>query len=92
MKQNVLTEEQHKVLGELEKVFKKAKELNIGFVYDASDESLTAYNSENISLGGVGDDDSKGIDWDSCSIIENADIDWCDTNYGSFYVEFNEIN
>ena len=92
MKQLVLTEEQHELLGRMERIFKEAKEKDISFMYDINDGSLTAFNSANVCDFYAGrnkeDDDDKEIDFDSCSIIENASIDYVDYARQNYYLKF----
>lgn len=94
MKQLVLTEVQHELLGRMERLFKEAKEKDISFVYDISDGSLTAFNSANVSdfyagrEGSKEDYDDEEIDFDSCSIIENASIDYVDYAIQNCYLKF----
>ena len=94
MKQKVLTEKQHEVLGKLEAVLKEAKENNIGFVYDCGDNSLTAFNAENVNESYCGRnperDSDKRIDWDSTSVIENFNADWFDNGFDNYYLNFDE--
>ena len=94
MKQLVLTEEQHELLGRMERLFKEANEKDISFVYDISDGSLTAFNSANVSdfyagrEGSKEDYDDEEIDFDSCSIIENASVDYVDYARQNYYLKF----
>jgi len=102
MKQLVLTEEQHELLGRMERIFKEAKEKDISFVYDISGESLTAFNSANVSdfyagregsfyagrKGSKEDYDDEEIDFDSCSIIENASVGYVDYARQNYYLKF----
>ncbi len=92
MKQLVLTEEQHELLGRMERIFKEAKEKDISFVYDISDGSLTAFNSANVSDFYAGRDkedyEDEEIDFDSCSIIESASIDYTDYARQTYYLKF----
>jgi hypothetical protein len=92
MKQLVLTEEQHELLGKMERIFEEAKEKGISFMYDINDGSLTAFNSSNVCDFYAGrnkeDDDDEEIDFDSCSIIENASIDYVDYARQEYYLKF----
>lgn len=94
MKQFVLTEEQHELLGRMERFFWEAREKDISFVYDISERTLSAFNSANVSDFYAGRDDSKEddgdeeIDFDSCSIIENARIDYVDFARQGYYLKF----
>ena len=94
MKQKVLTEKQHEILGRLESVLKEANENKIGFVYDCGDNSLTAYNAENVIKDYCGrykeDVSDEKIDWDSASIIENFNADWFDNGFDDYYLHFND--
>lgn len=94
MKQKVLTEKQHEVLGRLEAILKEAQENNIGFVFDEEDCSLTAFNTENVELSYCGrnseSDNDEEIDWDSSSIIENFKADYFNNGYDYFYLHFKE--
>lgn len=94
MKQLPLTEEQQALLTKMNDLFNEAKEKDLSFVYDISDGSLTAFNSANVSDFYAGRDGSKEdyddeeIDFDSCSIIENASIDYVDYAIQSYYFKF----
>lgn len=96
MKQKLLTEKQREVLGRLEAILKEAQENNIGFIFDYADDSLTAYNKENVDFGYFGESLTKEyeedivIDWDSTSIIEYFKADYLDSNYNNFYLHFKE--
>lgn len=96
MKQKVLTEKQHEVLGRLEAVLKEVTENNIGLIYDYADDSLTAYNEENVDFGYFGESLTKEyeedveIDWDSASIVKNFKGNYLDSNYYKFYLHFKE--
>ena len=94
MKQKVLTEEQHEVLGRLEAVLKEAKENHIGFVFDEDDCSLTAFNAENVNIAYCGryreSENDERIDWDSSSIVENFNADYFNSGYDSYYLNFDE--
>ena len=94
MKQKVLTEKQHEVLGRLEAILKEAQENHIGFVFDEDDCSLTAFNAENVELSYCGrsqeyDNDEK-IDWDSASIIENFNADYFNSGWDTYFLHFKE--
>ena len=95
MKQKVLTEKQHEVLGRLETILREAKENKIGFVFDEDDYSLTAFNAENVSMPYSGrnaeDIGDEQIDWDSCSIIENFYADSFNCQFDSYYLKFEEV-
>ena len=95
MKQKVLTEKQHEVLGRLESILKEARENNIGFVFDEDDYSLTAFNAENVNMPYSGrnaeDTGDEEIDWDSCSIIENFNADSFNNQFDRYYLNFNEV-
>ena len=94
MKQLVLTEEQHELLGRMERFFWEAREKDISFVYDISDGTLSAFNSANVAdfyagrEGSKEDEDDEEIDFDSCSIIENASIDYVDYAIQNYYLKF----
>ena len=94
MKQKVLTEKQHEVLGRLEAILKEAQENHIGFVCDEGDCTLTAFNAENVDFSLCGCDctneNEEQIDWDSASIIENFNADYFNSNYDKYYLHFNE--
>lgn len=94
MKQKVLTEKQHEVLGKLEAVLKEAKENNIGFVYDCGDCSLSAFNAENIDVCFCGrykeSDNDEKVDWDSVAMIQNFKVDYFDSGFDDFYLHFND--
>ena len=93
MKQKVLTEKQHEILGRLEKILEEAKENGIGLIYDTADETLTAYNAENVEecytdyFSPWWENEEK-FDWDSASIIENFHADCCNTNVDNVRVAF----
>ena len=94
MKQKVLTEKQHEVLGRLESILKEAKENKIGLVFDEDDCSLTAFNAENVELSYCHhcqeyDNDEK-IDWDSASIIKNFNADNFNSGFDTYYLHFKE--
>jgi hypothetical protein len=96
MKQKVLTEKQHEVLGRLEAILKEAQENNIGFVYDNADGTLTAYNEENVDYGYNAEPRTKEyeedvkIDWDSASIIKNFNANYFNCSYDEYYLHFKE--
>ena len=96
MKQKVLTEKQHEILGRLEAVLKEANENKIGFVFDNADRSLTAYNSENVELAYMAEpitkeyEEDEEIDWDSASIIENFKADDFNSEFSGYYLHFPE--
>lgn len=95
MKQKILTEKQHEVLGRLEALLKEAKENKIGFVFDEDDYSLTAFNAENVNMPyscrNAEDTGDEEIDWDSCSIIENFNVDSFNNQFDRYYLNFNEV-
>lgn len=94
MKQLPLTEKQQNLLAQMNDLFKKAHEEDLGFIYDISDGSLTAFNSANVPdfyagrEGHKEDEDDEEIDFDSCSIIENASIDYVDYARQNYYLKF----
>lgn len=94
MKQLQLTERQQNLLAQMNDLFNEAKEKDLSFVYDISDGSLTAFNSANVSdfyagrEGSKEDYDDEEIDFDSCSIIENASIDYVDFAIQSYYLKY----
>lgn len=92
MRQLLLTDEQHALLGDLERIFRKCKESDISFVYDVADGSLTAFNTANVSECYSGtekeDDTDDKIDWDSSSIVEEATIDYFVSAYQDYYLKF----
>lgn len=94
MKQKVLTEKQHEILGRLEAILKEAQENNIGFVFDEDDCSLTAFNVENVELSYCGrsqeDDNDEEIDWDSVSIIDNFKADYFNSGWHTYFLHFKE--
>ena len=96
MKQKVLTEKQHEILGRLETVLKEAKENKIEFVYDWGDDTLTAFNAENVESSYYGNEETKEckddvkIDWDSASLIENFQADCFNNNWHDYYLHFSE--
>lgn len=94
MKQLNLTEEQIELLTKMDALFKEANGKDISFLYDISDGSLTAFNSANVSDFYAGhecskeDYDDEEIDFDSCSIIENASVDYVDYARQNYYLKF----
>lgn len=94
MKQKVLTEKQHEILGRLESILKEVNENNIGFVFDESDSSLSAFNAENVELQYCGRsqeyDNDKEMDWDSASFIENFKADYFDSGFHTYFLHFKE--
>ena len=95
MKQKVLTEKQHEVLGRLEAVLKEVEENKIRLVFDEDDYSLTAFNAENVNIpySGRNADDTgdEKIDWDSCYIIKNFNADSFNNQFDSYYLNFEEV-
>ena len=91
MKQKVLTEKQHEIIGRIEKLLKEADENGIKFVYDIADLSLTAFNGENVSdfYSYYGKDENGNLmDWDSASILEDVVIESFNSNVEDFYLVF----
>ena len=93
MKQKVLTEKQKEILGRLERILEEAKENGIGLIYDTADETLTAYNAENVedcyaTYCSPWGENEKKFDWDSASIVENFYADCCNTNIEDVHVAF----
>ena len=95
-KQLPLTDEQRDVLKRLEAIFKVAEERHIGFVFDYSDNSLSAYNNENIdccynetSIHRKEDESDRLMDWSNVEEV-NATIDCfiSDTQY--YFIKFKE--
>ncbi|GEM_PF-6496414 len=94
MEQKFLTEKQHEIIGRLESVLKEAEENKIGFVYDCSDHSMSAFNAENVEDRYAGltkeDESDKEMDWDMASYIENINMDYFDSGYNNCYIKFAE--
>ena len=94
MKQLPLTERQQNLLAQMNDLFKKAHEEDLGFIYDISDGSLTAFNSANVSdfyAGGENrkeDEDDEEILFDICYHVDNASIDYVDYARQNYYLKF----
>ena len=93
MKQKVLNEKQHEILGRLEKVLKEASENNISFIYDTMDCSLLAYNNENVEdYGPYGHfpkkDEAVSIDFEKCTTVKNFNCDYTDSFNEDYCLSF----
>lgn len=91
--QKFLTEKQHEILGRLEAVLKEANDNNIGFVFDQSDCTLSAFNAENVNLmlcGRCGEEDDVPMDWDFASFVENFNADYFHSSYDKYYLSLEE--
>lgn len=92
MEQKKLTQEQLDLVSELESLFVKCTAMDIGFIFDTSDWSLSAFNTKNIQIGYASprhcNETDKELDWDYCTRINNVCIDCMDTNYDKYFIEF----
>lgn len=94
MKQRILTERQRNLLTQINELFKKAHEEDLGFIYDISDGSLTAFNSANVSdfytgrEGRKEDKDDEEINFDLCYQVDNASVDYVDYARQNYYLKF----
>lgn len=94
MKQLTLTKKQQNLLAQMNDMFKKAHEEDIDFIYDIDDESLTAFNSANVSDFYVGregckeEEDDEEINFDICYHVDNASIGCVDYERQKYYLKF----
>lgn len=90
MKQKELTDIQKSLLENLESVLKEAARLNIRFIYDLDDRSVTAYNGENIhdASTAMEHDNDEPINWDKTLTFFQFHMDFVDTRYHELYLHF----
>lgn len=90
MKQKELTDIQKSLLENLESVLKEAARLNIRFIYDLDDRSVTAYNGENIhdTSTAMEHDNDEPINWDKTLTFFQFYMDFVDTRYHELYLHF----
>lgn len=75
MRQKELTKEQKELCEKLNELFSEAREKGIDFVFDYSDGTVTAFNSEgveNCSIRGYESEIEEPIDWEKCYVIDSG--------------------
>lgn len=92
MKQKILTDKQNEILRKLGAILKEADENNIHFIYDIADNTITAYNAENVEddliTHTMPGNEYTLIDWDASSIVDNIYLPHFHSDFDDLYLAF----
>ena len=91
MKQKELTDIQKSLLETLNGVLKEAARLNIKFVYDCGDYSVSAFNGENVEecyFGSKEDEKDERMDWDIAHPLFEFKMDYFDSRFDTLNLHF----
>lgn len=91
MKQKELTDIQKSLLENLESVLKEAARLNIRFIYDCGDCTVSAFNGENVEdcyPGSKEDEKDERMNWDITHPLFEFNMDYFDSGYDILNLHF----
>ena len=91
MKQKELTDIQKSLLENLESVLKEAARLNIRFIYDCGDCTVSAFNGENVEVcypGSKEDEKDERMNWDIAHPLFEFNMDYFDSGFDNLNLHF----
>ena len=91
MKQKELTDIQKSLLENLESVLKEAARLNIRFIYDCGDCTVSAFNGENVEVcypGSKENEEDESMNWDIAHPLFEFNMGDFDSRFDKLYLHF----